>query len=310
MNKVAAWSRIKGSAEHVADGLNAAIHARYLERPHAFCSLAGAKKLVLTADYSGDQSDSRYRTVGLLLVNDEDLASWKSMLASVRKNVLGRRRLSYKDLRDGIKWRALPRFLASAGPLRGYCLAVAIAKDLEPLVEDVADHKGHLAPLAKWRVAPRLRALHVAVVAAILIASTSPADADFKFVTDDDEMVANPIRLHQFRTLLNVVVGQVSPKRFGSLAIRTTGIPTRNLFAEDLCALPDLVAGALMDFLRSRGATASRHPLRLASSALDRRARVLIDWMLTEANGPTRLAAIIDAADPPNAFRVHLLRRT
>ena len=101
MSKGEAWSRIEGLAEHVAVSLNAAIHARYLERPQAFCSLADAKKLLLTADYSGDQSDSQYRTVGLLLVNEEDLESWKTRLAVVRRAGLGRRRLSYKDLRHG-----------------------------------------------------------------------------------------------------------------------------------------------------------------------------------------------------------------
>lgn len=310
MSKGAAWNRIEGLAEHVADRLNAAIHARYLERPQSFCSLADAKKLLLTADYSGDQRDSRYRTVGLLLVNEEDLKSWKTRLVKVRKTGLGGRRLSYKDLHhDAIEWKALPRFLASAGPLRGYCLAVAFAKELAPLVEDVADHKGLLAPLAQWPKALCLWALYVTSVAGILVTSTSPADVDFVFVTDDDELAANPKRLKEFVTLLNVSVGQLSPKRFGTIKFRTTGMPTGNLFLEDMCTIPDLVAGALMDFLRSTGATASQDPLQVASSALDERAQVLIDWMLTEGNGPTRLAAIIDGAAPPKTGRVRVLRR-
>ena len=70
MSEGAAWSRIEGLADDLAEGLNAAIHARYVERPQAFCSLADAKQLWLTADYSGDRK-SPYRTVGLLLVNEE-----------------------------------------------------------------------------------------------------------------------------------------------------------------------------------------------------------------------------------------------
>ena len=310
MSKSAAWSRIEGLAEHVADRLNAAIHARYLKRPQAFCSLGDAKKLLLTADYSGDQSDSRYRTVGLLLVNEEDLESWKTRLAGVRRAGLGRRRLSYKDLRhDAIKWKALPHFLESAGPLRGYCLAVAFAKELAPLVEDVASHKGLLAPLAKWPKALRLWALYVTAVEGIIITSTCQDDTDFVVVTDEDELAANPKRLEEFVNLLNVTVGQLSSKRFNKIVFRTTQMPTKNLFVEDLCTLPDLVGGALMDLLRSAGGKASQDPLQVESSMLDVRAKVLIGWMLTEGNGLTRLAAIIDGAPPPNTARVRLLCR-
>ena len=35
-------------------------------------------------------------------------------------------------------------------------------------------------------------------------------------------------------------------------------MPTKNLFVEDLCAVPDLVAGALMDFLRDKVAPYKR----------------------------------------------------
>lgn len=305
-----AWSRLEGLPEHVADALNAAIHARYVERPQGFCSLANAKRLLLAADYSGDQSDSRYRTVGLLLANEEDLLAWKAKLTALRSSRLGRRRLSYKDLRhDAIRWKSLRSFLPTLSPLRAYCLAVAIEKDLAPLVEDVANHKGLLAPLSTWPKAVRWKALDVAVVAAVLVTSTSPPDADFMFITDDDDVAANPRRLEEFVTLLNLAVGLLTPRRFGTITFRTTGMPTKNLFVEDLCALPDLAAGALMDFLRSTGPTGSQDPLEVASSALDERAQVLIDWIVTEGNGPTRLAAIVDRAAPPNAARVRLLRR-
>jgi hypothetical protein len=306
---VEAWSRAKGLPEHIADGLNAAVHARFCERPQAFCSLADAKKLLLTADYSGEQSDSRYRTVGLLLVNEEDLQPWKARLAAVRAAGLGRRRLSYKALRsDAIRWKALSAFLASAGPLRGYCLAVAFEKNMVPLVGDVADHKGVLAPLSGWPKEVRRKALEVAMVVSVLVMSASPSDADLMLVTDNDAMAAHPQRLEEFVTQINVLLGQLTPKRFGTVTFRTTSIPADNLFVEDLCALPDLAAGALMDFLRSPTAR-SQEPLQATSSALDERTQVLLDWMLREGSGLTRLAAIVDRSDQPHAGRVRLLRR-
>ncbi|HWP84138.1 MAG TPA: hypothetical protein VNN17_03035 [Terriglobia bacterium] len=301
-----AWNRFSGLANNIADTLNEAIHARYLKRPQAFCHLAGAKKLLLTADYSGHRM-SPYRTVGLLLVNKDDVAPWKSRLQHLRKGCLGRRRLSYKDLRhDTIRRKALPHFLASADRLRGYCLAVAFAKNLDPLVEDVADHKGLLAPLAQWPKPLRLWGLYVTVVAATLIQSTCSADADFVFFTDEDELVSPRERLEQFVTLLRVVVRDIGPNQYGTITYGTAGMTGNNLFVEDMCAVPDLVAGALTDYLRSAGGEAT---LEVPSTALDPRARVVIDWMLTKAGGLTRLAAVDDAAPAPQIGRVRLLRR-
>jgi hypothetical protein len=150
-----------------------------------------------------------------------------------------------------------------------------------------------------------MRALQVAVVAALLLLSTCPPDVDTTFVTDNDEIAATPSRLSELVTLLRVVVGQLGQKRFGTLRSRTIGT-SRHLFLEDVCAAPDLAAGALMDFLRSNPLRERETPdVQVAS--LDPRTRILVPWLLDAPGRLTRLLAIVDPVPPPELFRVRLL---
>lgn len=285
-----------------------AVAARYAERPQTFCDLRSTTKLTMAADFSGDHKASPYHTVAFVLMDEAALPKWKERLVQVRNRGLGRRRMSFKRLNDGVRWQLLPSYLGTFQGLAGYCIVVAFNKRLVPLVEDVASHTGVLAALAAWPTATRMRALHIAVVGALAVASVCAAGSDLVLVLDEDAVAANKKRLDEFVTLLRRSVADLAARQYGTITYRTTAIPDQNLFVEDICAIPDLAAGAVTDLLRHCSAPRWSEDLSVASDQLNERSRVLLDWFLGEAPGLTRLAAVVDPADQPNIGVARLLR--
>jgi shikimate kinase len=296
---VQTWQRMEpplsGPSSH-AVSLNNAIHDLYMEQPSRFAELRG-NGLTLAADFSGDNPDSKFRTIGLLIAAETELKAWNGRLQGFRER-LGDKTMSYEGLHDAQKMRELEPYLATLTHLPGYCLAVALHKELGPGVDDAIDPDGELAPLLRWSKPVRHRALDVALIAATLLVSVCAPGSSHHVMIDEDEIAANPKRLSELMSLFRRVVGHLSAKRFNNLEHMTTNMFGRQHFIEDICAVPDLAADALMDLLRS-----ADEDRLVDSSRLNDRLKVLVPWLLADDGRLTRIAVVVE-----RGWRVRILR--
>jgi hypothetical protein len=90
--------------------------------------------ILLGSDYSGDHPESRFRVYAFVVVDSDRSREWPAYSRRVRAQYLAEgRRMSFKNMNDGHRRRALVPFLEATEFLDGHVVAVAITKELERL---------------------------------------------------------------------------------------------------------------------------------------------------------------------------------
>ena len=100
---------------------------RYLRqtRPSPFLG----SHLMFGSDYSGDHAKSPFRTYGSLVADEDGSPQWPARYRDVRgKYLKDGRRMSFKNLNDVQRRRALVPFLEAAEYLNGHVVVVAVTK--------------------------------------------------------------------------------------------------------------------------------------------------------------------------------------
>ena len=88
--------------------------------------------MLVGSDYSGSHRNSDYFVYAFLLADADKSSNWTHLRKTVRDHHLSDgRRMSFKRLNDGQRWRALVPFLEAADALSGVCAVVIVHKDLE-----------------------------------------------------------------------------------------------------------------------------------------------------------------------------------
>lgn len=303
------WMPLRDTEDHLAGILSKVIARECANDSGRFCDLRQSQRVILAADFSGDHEESDYRVIGFAAMDSATVDTWKVHMQKLRRDTpLKRRRMSFKELRDRVRLKALPRYLGTMQVLHGYCLVVALNKKLGPLAE--VQLTGALAPLAQWKDNVRQRAVHIATVGAFLASSVCGTGADITLAVDADEMASDRQRFSEFQSLFRVCTHNLAARQFGTLEACTTLDPTKNLFVDDLCAIADLSAGAVMHALRRvRDKQPPQDPagdFTLSRDDLGERA-IVWDWCFDRGPGLTRIVAVVDPAPAPRCGHVRVL---
>ena len=108
----------------------------YMERrqPGGLRDLRQGRRLYIGSDYGQSFTGRKYKTYSFVITADSLAPEWKRRRSMVRDELLrGSGEMGYKNLKDGIKFRALIPFLEAANALPGLSVTVAIAKDVRYL---------------------------------------------------------------------------------------------------------------------------------------------------------------------------------
>jgi hypothetical protein len=90
--------------------------------------------LAIGSDYSGDHKGSSYRTYCYLIMDTDASSDWPRLRSQVRRHFLPNgRRMSFKNLGDSHRRRALVPFLQSADTINGHLVALVVTKKLSNL---------------------------------------------------------------------------------------------------------------------------------------------------------------------------------
>ena len=251
--------------------------------PNAFPDLRGDPALVLASDYSGDHQESQWQVLSFILTSLPGLLQrWDAPRALVREqHFMGDRRHAFKKLGDAVRQRALIPFLHASSVINGVVLCVAVHKSVHSHFGINFRNLDGLKPLVMAKLT------RIAALGSILTSGLSKAGQEFHWTTDDDEIVANEKAQDIAGKVLAGAIQLFCPHGFQDSAFGIASKFEDGRCAEDLCAIPDLVGGAVVETLGALQGVIpeSSHLFTPVLSVLPTKVQILSSWISSIATG-------------------------
>jgi hypothetical protein len=242
------------------------------------------RNVFIASDYSGEHKGARYK-VYAFLVADSSPSEFRGAMKRIRKTILtDGRRLSFKQLSDPARQAALVPYLQAADTLTGHLVVIAVDKRIKWLVA----RKGEMC---RWQDALHLNArwtdhafedmARKGYMTALFLSLWSRPMMNVDWITDQDQAVANMDRLDDTHRFAARMASLLLPHDMGEFGMNSTVIDEPDRALEDVCALPDLVAGMASDIctaLARQGGWLQTRRLELSEGAISGKAAFLADW--------------------------------
>ena len=270
-------------------GLSDSISIIEAENPGLLAPVATGT-MIVASDYSGQHKEASHEAYSFLVTTDEALNDWLPLLSDFRERWLpDGRRISFKQLNEPIRRRALVPFLEAASNLSGNLITVLVDRRVGSLMVG-----GALATkdafsdcfAADTNLGTVEKMFRLASFVALILAGLRREDQVSYWISDQDETLDSHERREQFARLATYLTfGVTGWRRAANHLFGTTGSSQVPFWSEDLAAIPDLTAGAycrLSSFLPafSSDTAQSGWLTRLASNEVeDMRARTVGNWL-------------------------------
>ncbi len=217
--------------------------------------------LYVTSDYSGYDSKSRYFVISILVADLDNSECWECFRRRVRSEYMGDgRRMSFKNLNDTNRLKALVPFLEASDEIEGFCLSIGIRKEIENLYIDKrifesVQRKGVLK--GTWRAKSLENMFRIVHLVSTVIAGLVKPNQNIYWISDEDEILANPTRSSDVAGLISAFTSMYVKHGLGELGVGTTKVDEGDRLEEDFAAVADLAAGAVSEMLTKVGSTSS-----------------------------------------------------
>ena len=303
MNSRHAWRRLGQPRFGLADRISDAISAHEWSEPGVLSDVRAGKEVLLACDIGGDHREAAYRAFGYLVAEIGSSRDWMEQRLALRQAKLpDGRRMSYKALRDSIRKEALASFLRTASSLQGNLVIFLVSREIPTLFSDPGDLR--LLPelvVAErgWNQSAFARLLAVGTFGTLLLAGLADPGQDILWLTDQDEIAPNATKHNHAGHVICHCIERYAPNHRGQLVFLTTEGAFDHCFREDLVAIPDLAAGALVETF-SRSPVGGSAPISAygADRSLSQKAQVVLQWL--SSSGP-RLHTIVAVLRPNGA---------
>jgi hypothetical protein len=284
----AAWPWTRAFLEHLAE-----LRPKPFHGPH----------LLFGSDYGGAHSKSPFRTYGFLIADAQASPDWPNRCRVVRDAFLkDGRRMSFKNLNDFHRQHALIPFLEAAETLDGHVVVVAVTKSLTCL--STSSRGGSMEVWnrlhgfqAKWSPFAFEQMARIAHFFALFLGTWSSPGMHISWITDEDDIVANPERLddtHQFAASL---CGLYLRHKIGEFMMNTPAVISPDRSFEDFVAIPDLAAGMISEVLTvPTSSDGIRRPDAQEQSSLSLKSEIIADWFWHNRGTLKKSCILIDNA--------------
>lgn len=311
---IGVWRPLRRPDLGLANSLSELICVEEFRRGEPLTSLRRGSTLLLVGDYGGRHRAATHETISLLLLDLEYLWLWDELRREVRSNArLNSRRISYKALNDVRRRRALVPFLTAANTIPGLLATFAIDKKLSLRVSEGIPilEKNPVGDLSDWKPKAFKKLTLVGLLGAMLIAGMSMPGQNVIWISDEDELAPNKLKIRDATKVLGCYVSQISPHAFGHFRFGTTESTTRMMLFEDAAAIPDLTAGALASFTEKWVAHYGCGPGRLmleSPNAIPPKDRVISAWLAEDHYALRKISFIVDAKEEGYVTKAICLR--
>jgi hypothetical protein len=225
----------------------------YRRLPKNKVPLLSGEVLLIGTDSSGMQRGSRYVVVGAIVMDMTHSPTWHRDRLRIRRDILrDGRRMSYKNLNDAQRRKALVPFLEAADQINGICLLMAFDKRLGRLctwegLYEKAKLEGIIK--GKWNQSNLEQMMRTVQLVSTLLAAVAVRGQNIYWISDLDECFATEERKMDTARMMSSFTSEYIKHDLGELGIGTTEIDEGDRLEEDLTAIPDLAAGAVSDLL-------------------------------------------------------------
>ena len=304
------WKRINKPESGFLDGLSDSIALLESHNPKVLAPVDEAP-MWLVSDYSGQHKGAAFEAYSFLVTTERDISAWDTRRRACREEFLSDgRRLSFKKLKEPVRWRALLPFLNVADELHGNLLTFVIDKRLPSLFKEQG--------VPEWSDLPRLfppgtstntieKSLRLGMFLSLLLAGLRKELQHAIWISDQDDVLEDYPRRERFAEFVSYVSLAIANwTNPAPLHFYTTAIDSDDRFLEDLTAIADLAAGALANLAPSISTPEDKGiSMRMLrrGSCTDVRTQTVVDWLARRDRPLKRmlLRVVLDATGAKRA---------
>jgi len=290
------WNHITEEAAGYPFALSEAVVAAEENSPGILVPIdTGA--MVVASDYSGQHKTATHEAYTFLVTSDQDLKEWLPTLHEFRTGWLpDGRSLSYKKLKERVRWKAFPHFLKTVGTLRANVITVMVSRGVGSFFGGTPDQLIAAMPDCFpncTRHSTVEKMFRHATFMALITAALRREEQSMFWVSDHDETLDSHDRREGFAKLTSYLThGLTRWQQPGDCWFGTTELEEAPHWAEDLTAIADIFAGC---YCEMSGVLPAFFGIRkwlvsTQASVADDRARALGDWL---ASRPPRLCHLL-----------------
>lgn len=288
------WTRIDNERFGLLNGLSASFSRFESLNPGVFPDLRHSDELLIASDYGRAYKPSLYHVYSFLLLNRDRYPSWDQDRIELRERTgLRRRTMSYKNLGDKYRRRALLPFLEIVGRFHGLSITVAVDSAIRSLFtkEGAIDFSDPaFVPYAHWKEHIFERLLRIIHIISFLVAGLSTSGQTVRWITDNDPIVPdNEMRIKEVEKIGTRIMREYVPHQI-DFEYATAQIDDGTKNVEDLVAIPDLITGTITEIaVRSKGVLKISNQRLVLPDGISQKARSIENWIAS----PSRLQNII-----------------
>lgn len=273
-------------------------------------NLHESQTIFIASDYSGEHETAEFKILSFLFGAQESLTDWEDARTAARETYLqGRGEMSFKQLDDGMRRRALLPFLNAANNINGLSVTIAIHKKVESLfsVKRMDLSKLGLEKYSHWDGSTLEKLFRVVNFIGFFIAGLSRPGQDIHWLTDNDAIVANERHMVEAIELCGFALKYYLDHDIGNFSCETTASNNNVMQAKDLVAIPDLIAGTLSEILskmhleNSIPVSDEITPLPESTSA---KAREIMQWFANYSCPLKRVLCVIPPRSSPWSIKL------
>lgn len=279
--------------------------------PQAFPDLRRGKTIAIGSDFSGQHSTSKYEAFGFVFADLHHCGVWMDARRSLREDLLSDgRRFSYKSLKDRQRASALSRFLEATDAIPGLVVVILVEKTIASLFKSsgrIESSDPEIKLLSHWSPRAVERLLRVCHFAAFFLAGLSREHQDVLWITDQDDIVANPMMHSEMVEAFGRISSHYLTHTLGHIRIATTASDTGKRDIEDFVSIADFAAGAVCEALNSYHRADIRPVpgiVLLPPKDTDTKALQLMNWFSDKRSVLKRLVIAFESVADSTRLRV------
>ncbi len=243
-------------------------------------------RMLIASDYSGQHKEARHESYSFLVSTTSEIDRWLPLLKEFRETWLpDGRRISYKKIKEPVRWRALPSFLDVAGKLKGNLITIMVDQRVGSFMAG--------GPAAAVEVFPECfpsntshgtveKMLRLVSFISLIIAGLRDERQPSIWLSDHDETLDSYDRRENLARLASYLsfglTGWRNPADNYFATTETSNIPS---WSEDVAAIPDLAAGAYCQLAAFLPTSFGRLPSEVVVNAEmeNQRAAIIGNWL-------------------------------
>jgi hypothetical protein len=292
------WKRLARREFGLADRISDAIAALEWRDGRALTNVRESRELLVACDFGGSHRTASYQSFAFLIGAIGGSARWmEERLLVRRKHLQDGRRMAYKALNDRQRRNALQPFLAAADLYPGNLFVFLVSKGIATLFDDPGSQRLFpelVVAVRNWKTKSFQRLLLIASLGSTLISGLSSPGQDILWITDQDEIAANPQKHDHAGHVIHHCISTYAPANLGQLVFLTTEANIDNRMTDDVVAVADLAAGCMVDAFGSGDHMPPKGLWVSPAEPLSDKCKSVLAWLAQTGAALRRIVVVLD----------------